>query len=208
MTGIQSTSATVLVAIDISKYWHEVLIAEPDRKRRRRLTIQNKREDFDRLAALLTGYGRPVRIGFEATGNYHRNLAFALHQAGCELKLISSVSLARSREALHNSWDKNNPKDAQVILHMLQIGACRFYHDPLVHCVNDIQELSKTHEIVSRAKPELWHRILTHYLPLYFPEAERFHRSPRSDWFLAFLEQFPSPHMITALSKEAFIAAA
>lgn len=208
MTGIQHTSAMVLVAIDISKHRHEVLIAAPGRKRRRRLTIQNKREDFDRLTELLQGYGQPVRVGFEATGNYHRNLAYALHQAGCELKLISSVSLARTREALHNSWDKNDPKDAQVILHMLQIGACQFYHDPLVHSVNDIQELSKTHEIVSRAKTELWHRILTHYLPLYFPEAERFHRSPRSDWFLAFLEQFPSPHMITALSKDAFIAAA
>ena len=119
-------------------------------------------------------------VGFEATGNYHRNLAYALHLAGCDLKLISSVALARTREALHNSWDKNDPKDAQVILHMLQIGACQFYHDPLVHKINDIQELSKTHEIVSKAKTKLWHRILTHYLPLYFPEAKRFHRSPRS----------------------------
>ena len=208
MTGIQHTSPMILVAIDILKHRHEVLIAAPGRKRRRRLTIQNKREDFDRLTELLQGYGQPVRVGFEATGNYHRNLAYALRQAGCDLKLISSVSLARTREALHNSWDKNDPKDAQVILHMLQIGACQFYHDPLVHSVNDIQELSKNHEIVSRAKTELWHRILNHYLPLYFPEAERFHRSPRSDWFLAFLEQFPSPHMITAMSKDAFIAAA
>ena len=99
-------------------------------------------------------------------------------------------------------------KTRRVILHMLQIGACQFDHDPLVHSINDIQELSKTHDIVSRAKTELWHRILTHYLPLYFPEAERFHRSPRSDWFLAFLEAFPSPYMITAMSKEEFIAAA
>lgn len=208
MTIANDTSNIVLVAIDISKYRHEVLIAEPGKKRRRRLTIQNKREDFDRLIALLMGYDRSIRVGFEATGNYHRNIAYALHQAGCELKLISSVSLARTREAFHNSWDKNDPKDAQVILHMLQIGACQFYHDPLVHRINDIQELSKTHDIVSRAKTELWHRILTHYLPLYFPEAERFHRSPRSDRFLAFLEAFPSPHMITAMSKEEFIAAA
>ena len=55
--------------------------------------------------------------------------------------------------------------------------------------VADIQELPKTHEIVSRSKTELWHRILTHYLPLYFPEAERFHRNPFTDWFLAFLEK-------------------
>jgi hypothetical protein len=70
----------------------------------------------------------------------------------------------------------------------------------------DIQELSKTHEIVSRSKTELWHRILTHCLPLYFPEAERFHRSSRTDWFPAFLEKYPSPHMISAMSREVFIA--
>lgn len=35
---------------------------------------------------------------------------------------MSSVALARTREALNNSWDKNDPKDAQVILHMMQIG--------------------------------------------------------------------------------------
>ena len=199
---------SVLVAIDISKYRHEVLIEIPGHKRRRRLTVLNSREDFDRLVALLVDYGRPVRVAFEATGNYHRALAYHLASAGFELKLISSVALARTREALHNSWDKNDPKDAQVILHMLQIRAEQFYHDPLLRGLNDIQELSKTHDIVSKSKTELWHRLLTHYLPLYFPEAERFHRSARSDWFMAFLEQFPSPCLITAMSRDEFIAAA
>lgn len=198
----------LLVAIDISKHRHEVLIAVPGKARRRRLAIRNSLEDFERLIAVLRQYGLPVRIGFEATGNYHRALAHHLGAAGFELKLISSVALARTREALHNSWDKNDPKDAQVILRMLEIGAVQFFHDPLIAGTNDIQELSKTHEIISRSKTELWHRILTHYLPLYFPEAERFHRSARSDWFLAFLEQFPSPHMISAMTKDAFIDAA
>lgn len=87
---------------------------------------------------------------------------------------------------------------------MLEIDAVQFFHDPLFAGTHDIQELSKTHDIVSRSKTELWHRILTHYLPLYFPEAERFHRRSRSDWFLAFLEMFPSPHMISAMEKDAF----
>lgn len=196
--------APVLVAIDISKHRHEILVEVPGRKRRRRLTIQNTREDYQRLITLLADYGHPVRIAFEATGNYHRVLVHHLGQAGFELKLVSSVALARTREALNNSWDKNDPKDAQVILHMLQIGLVQFFHDPLVFGTNDIQELSKTHDIVSKSKTELWHRILTHYLPLYFPEAERFHRSSRTDWFLAFLEMFPSPYFITAMTKEQF----
>jgi transposase len=206
MTTTHSIAPTLLVAIDISKHRHEVLIGVPGRTRRRRLTVMNTLEDFKRLSAALVGYDLPVRIGFEATGNYHRTLAHHLGRAGFDLKLVSSVALARTREALHNSWDKNDPKDAQVILHMLEIGAVQFFHDPIVVGTADIQELSKTHEIVSRSKTELWHRILTHYLPLYFPEAERFHRSARTDWVLAFLEKYPSPHMISAMGRGAFIA--
>lgn len=193
---------------DISKHRHEVLIAVPGKTRRRRLTITNSTDDFMRLIAILQEYGLPVRIGFEATGNYHRVLMYHLGVAGFDLKLVSSVALARTREALHNSWDKNDPKDAQVILHMLQIGAVQIFQDPMVAGTNDIQELSKTHDAVSRSKTELWHRILTHYLPLYFPEADRFHRSSRTDWFLAFLEMFPSPHMISAMTKEEFTTVA
>ena len=58
---------------------------------------------------------------------------------------------------------------------------------------------------ISKAKTELWHRILTHYLPLYFPEIERFAGNCRSDWFFAFLEPFPTPASITAFAKEEFV---
>lgn len=63
-----------------------------------------------------------------------------------------SLALARTREALHNSWDKNDPKDAQVFLHTLRIRATQVYHDPLRVGINDVQELSKTHEAIARAK--------------------------------------------------------
>ena len=184
----------VLVAIDVAKHRNEILIEEPNRRRRRRrLTVLNTREEHDRLVAALQGYAGPIVAGFKATGDYHRPLAHRLLKAGIELRLISSFALARTREALTNGWDKNDPKDAQVILHMLRIGAVQRYHDPLAHGLGDIQELSKAHEMVSRAKTELWHRLLTHYLPLYFPEAERFNCNARSDWVLAFLEAFPPP---------------
>ncbi len=198
----------LLVAIDIAKHRNEVLIEEPGRARRRRMSVLNTRSEHDRLIEALGQYGRPVLAGFEATGNYHRPLAHRLLEAGFEVRLISSLALARTRQALTNGWDKNDPKDAQIILHMLRIGAVQHYHDPLAHGLVDLQELSKTHEAISKAKTELWHRLLTHYLPLYFPEAERFRGNSRSDWFLAFLEAYPTPALITALDKEAFVAAA
>jgi transposase len=147
MARVEHTSdARVLVGIDISKHRHEVLIAVPGKTRRRRMTITNSTNDFMRLIGILREYDVPVRIGFEATGNYHRVLMYHLGVAGFGLNLVSSVALARTREALHNSWDKNDPKDAQVILHMLRIGAVQIFQDPMVAGTNDIQELSKTHD--------------------------------------------------------------
>ncbi len=116
MTECNITASTpILVAIDISKGRHEVLIEVPDKKRRRRVSVLNTLDEFERLITLLRSFHRPVRVAFEATGNYHRALAFQLGAAGFNIKLVSSVALARTREALHNSWDKNDPKDAQVI---------------------------------------------------------------------------------------------
>lgn len=205
MTKFSSTPTdAVLVAIDMSKHRQEVLIERPEGGRRRRITIMATKADYDRLADELGSIGPPIVVGFEATGNYHRTLAHQLLSAGFELRLISSVALARTREALHNGWDKNDSKDAQVILHMLRIGATQRYVDPLAARINDLQEMSKTHEAISKAKTQTWHRILTHYLPLYFPEIERFAGNSRSDWFLALLERFPTPASMTALGQEGF----
>jgi len=201
-------AGALLVAIDIAKHRNAVLIEPPQGRRRHSLIVLNTREEHDRFIAGLAAYGCSVVCALEATGNYHRPIAWRLVEAGFDVRQVSSLALARTREALHNSWDKNDPKDAQVILHMLKIGAAQPFHDPLRAGINDIQELSKTHEAISRAKTEIQHRILTHYLPLYFPEVERFRGNTRSDWFFAFLGSFPTPGVITALGKEGFVAAA
>ena len=156
MTKRSSTPAdAVLVAIDMSKHRQEVLIERPEGGRRRRMTVMATKADYDRFARDLAEIARPIIVGFEATGNYHRTLAHRLLAAGFELRLISSVALARTREALHNGWDKNDSKDAQVILHMLQIGATQRYVDPLAAGINDLQEMSKTHEAIPRPRPRL-----------------------------------------------------
>jgi len=79
-----------------------------------------------------------VRSGIEATGNYHRPLAYYLIKQGFEIKLISPVASARTREAMYNSWDKNDPKDAHVILHLLKTRLTQIYYDPLIQQINDI----------------------------------------------------------------------
>src|SRR5579875_894425 len=123
MTNSQSTpEAVVWVAIDIAKDRHETLIEAPGWKTRKKFRVQNTAEEFRAFADFLHSLGPTVRIGFEPTGNYHRALAYFLHTEKFELQLISSLALARTREAMHNSWDKNDPKDSQVILHLLKAG--------------------------------------------------------------------------------------
>lgn len=150
----------------------------------------------------LKAIGHPVAVCFEATGNYHRPLAWHLVAVGFDVYLIASVVLARTREALHNGWDKNEPKDAQVMLYMLSAGQIQHYYDPLAHQINDWQELSTTHEAISKAKTETLHRLQTHYFPLYFPEVDRFRNSSRALWFFQWLHKFLTPKHILALSKD------
>ena len=205
MTSIPcTTSQRTLVGVDIAKKYNEVLVDEPGH-RRRRFRVANQSEDYQRFASFLDGLAERPIIGFEATGNYHRALAFFLAGRGFELRLISSVAAARTREALFNSWDKNDPKDAQVIVHLLKTGVTQTYHDPLVHGINDLQELSKTHFQISLHKVRLQHSILTHYLPLYFPEAEKYMTGSRAQWFTHLLERYPCRTAVLKFSQDEFV---
>jgi len=205
MTGSNDTPQGVtLVAIDIARHYHDVLIDPPPPKRRSRLRLANHRDAFEQLAEYLRTLKSSVLIGFEATGNYHRPLAYFLHQQGFALRLIPTLALARTREAMHNSWDKNDPKDAQVILHLLKTGLAQTWHDPVVNGINDVQELSKTHFQVTLARVRVWHTLRNHYFALYFPEIDRFVRSNHSVWMTQLLASFPTPAAITALSAEEF----
>src|SRR5215472_5187633 len=113
--------------------------------------------------------------------------------------------MARTRDALYHSWDKNDPKDAQVLLHLLKSGVTQRSHDPLVQGVNDWQELAQAHFQISWRKTRVQHSMLTHYVPLYFPEAERYDTQSRSQWFSRLLYRVPCPAAITRYSKEVFI---
>jgi transposase len=202
-----NTGGVALVAIDIAKKQNAVLIQLLDGARKK-LTVTNDLQGYRELGHYLKKLKVPCKVGFEATGNYHRTLAFYLRQQGFELELISSVAASRTREAMFNSWDKNDPKDAQVILYMLQTGLTQTYHDPLVHQINDIQELSKTYCQVSLRKTRVQHSIMTHYLPLYFPEAAKYFHTSRAEWFTSLMMAFPNPAAVLKHDRQGFIKAA
>jgi transposase len=75
----------------------------------------------------------------------------------------------------------------------------------VIHAINDLQELSNTYERITFRKTQLQHSILNHYLPLYFPEAEKYSCSTRAKWFAEFFYVFPCPTAITCYAQEEFI---
>ena len=202
-----TTSPVVRVGIDIAKLTHQILWELPGGKRRS-LRVANTKTEIDRFVGMLGALGWPCEIAFEATGDYHRPLAYVLGRAGFRLCLVSSIAVARTREALYNSWDKNDPKDAQVILYLLKQGTTQRYLDPLVTGHQDLQEMADTYQQVSLRKVRLQHSLITHHLPLYFPEAERYLHSSRAEWFTELLLFAPCPAAVRRYTKTAFVAAA
>lgn len=205
--SINSMESTVLVAIDIAKARNDVLVQLPDGSKRK-FKVANKLDDYREFVSYLKSLKASCLIGFEATGNYHRPLAYYLEKRGFTLQLVSSLAAAKTREALYNSWDKNDPKDAQVILHMMKTGISQTYCDPMSHSINEVQELSKTYYQVSLRKVKVQHSMMTHYLPLYFPEAQKYFHSSRAEWFSSFLLRFTVPASVLKYTKEEFITAA
>lgn len=194
----------VYVGIDIAKARNDVRVELPNGKVQR-FKVVNRKEDYDRLAKYLNSLEGDCQIGLEASGNYHRPIAYYLQKKGFEVYLISSLALARTREAIHNSWDKNDSKDAQVIVYLLKTGIKQRYYDALLNGFQDAEELSKTHYQVSLAKMKIQHSLLTHYLPLYFPEVEKYFCSSRAAWFSKVLYHFPSPHHISKMGQDEFV---
>ncbi len=204
---VSTTAHCVWVAIDVAKAQHQVLI-EMAEHQRHVLRVPNTRPDIDRFVQRLRDLKRPCEIAFEPTGDYHRPIAFWLGDAGFRLHQVSSLAVARTREALYNSWDKNDPKDAQVILHLLKTGATQRFVDPMATGYLDLQEMANTYQQVSLRKVRVYHSLVTHHLPLFFPEAEPYLHSSRAEWFTDVLRLTPCPAAVRQYSKAAFIAAA
>jgi transposase len=210
MTSRRSITAgrpVMWVAIDVAKAAHQVLVEAPD-GRRQALRVPNTRMGLEALIARLQQCPQPCEVAFEPTGDYHRPLAYWLAQAGFRLHLVSSIAVARTREALYNSWDKNDPKDAQVILHLLKTASTQRFLDPAVVGTLDLQEVANTYHQLSLRKVRLYHALVTHHLPIFFPEAERYLHGSRASWGISLLRFAPCPAVIRRYSRAEFIAAA
>ena len=133
-----STAATNLVAIDVAKEWNVALVQEGSG--RRRSSSSPSRADHDEFVAFLHSLDGSVQVGLEPTGDYHRNITHRLLPEGFQVVSISSLALARFRESRFGTWDKNDPKDAQVMLAMMAHGMVQVYWDSWFSGSHDWQE--------------------------------------------------------------------
>ncbi len=199
-----NTNTAVLIALDIAKNSHDVLIQYPSGKYKK-MKIQNTHDGYESLIDASQADRYPVKVAFEPTADYHRNIAFWLSRAGLDCYLVSSLSCARAREMLFKTWDKNDRKDARVILYLMQQELMQPFHDPLHEEIFDIQELSNTYHQISLARTRCMNSLFNHYVTLYFPEIERFFNSTRAEWFCRFLLKFPTPQSITKYRCNTFV---
>ena len=158
-------------------------------------------------SAYLDGLKRTCTIAFEPTGEYHRALMHRLGQAGFTLRQVSSLAVARTRDAMYNGWDKNDPKDAQVILHLLKTGTTQRFVDPLVSGHHDLQEMANTYQ-QGRPQSAPSARDRDASPPTLFSRGRAYLHSSRAEWFTSVLRLTPCPAAVRRYSKAAFIAAA
>ncbi len=208
MTKLNDTNNNITyVAIDVAKQTHEVLIRFKNGKIKA-LKIPNNRSGFDQIVQLTLPTENTVIAAIEPTADYHRLIAYWLNDAGLSIHLASSLACARAREMLFKTWDKNDRKDARVILYLLQNAMTTPFHDPLLAGHFDTQELSNTYYQISQARTRCYHSIVNHYLTLYFPESEKYLHNSRSQWWCRLMIQHPTPGSITRQSKQRFIQGA
>ena len=199
-----TTNGTLLVAIDVAKRSHEVLVQWPDGKRKT-FKLPSNHAEFVLFTGFLAEQRLQVKAALEPTADYHRTIAHWLLRHGVDVHLASSLACARVREALFNSWDKNDRKDAKVIMYLLSQGLTKPFHDPLLNGYMHLQELAGTYQQISLARTRCRHSLINHYLPLFFPEFERYLHSSRAEWIYRFLLQFPVPRSISSLSLDSFL---
>ena len=77
----------ILVAMDIAKSKHVILIQWPDGKRRKQI-IQSNKQQVDEWILFLKSLEFPCLVGFEPTGDYHRTIVYWLQQAGIEVTSV------------------------------------------------------------------------------------------------------------------------
>jgi len=177
-----TTSPTMWVAIDIAqgsqRSAHRVA-----QGRRRHFRVANTLEDFAKFAALLSSSGYRCRIAFEAHWDYHRPwpISFGPPRVSRSPWFLPSPSpeLATPFTTPGTRTIQGRPGHPAFA----EDGDYQVYYRPSGASLPRPTGAGQHLPADFARKVRLHHSIVTHYLPLYFPEAEAYLHSTRAEWF-------------------------
>lgn len=106
------TADMLLVAIDVAKRSHEVLVQWPGGKRKT-FHPPSTHSEFVLFTNFLAGQGLQVRAALEPTADFHRTIAHWLLRHDVELHLASSLSRARGARSVVQLLGQKRQKGCQ-----------------------------------------------------------------------------------------------
>jgi transposase len=129
--GIKGHST--VVAVDVAKRGHWMLIQSPDGTRETPRRIANAAAGFEELLQQATAARRrwpeaPLVVALEPTGHYWLPLAYWLQARGVPVVTVNPAHTKRAKELDDNSPGKTEAKDIRVIADLVAAGRARPCH--------------------------------------------------------------------------------
>ncbi|OGL48095.1 MAG: hypothetical protein A2161_12680 [Candidatus Schekmanbacteria bacterium RBG_13_48_7] len=140
--------------------------------------------------------GKPENtiIAFEPTGPYWMPFADFLEEQGYEWVFINPMYTKRYKDVLDNSPLKSDPKDAQVVLELLQMG--RYMKGKLMKGAFRELHISSLYLRQLTKRRVILRNHIHSYLAMRFPEFLRIFKNPVCECARAILKKYPYPALI------------
>jgi transposase len=172
---VRGSDKYLIVGIDVGKEKHYACYRTANGEiLKRRLIFWNTFSGIEMLMdhanAIKKGNGlKKVVYGMEPTSNYHKPLAEYLIRCGCNVVLVSGVSVARNRELLDGRWDKHDGKDSINAADLISQGKCQYYDYPSIE-IRDLRGLLSLKRMLKKQEHRMKLRIRNNLIAQYFPE--------------------------------------
>ncbi len=205
---VRGSAKYLVVGIDVGKEKHYACYRTANGETlKRRLVFWNTFSEIEMLMdhanAIKEGNGlEKVVYGMEPTSNYHKPLAEYLIRSGCNVVLVSGLSVARNRELLDGRWDKHDGKCSANVADLISQGKCQYYDYPSLE-IRDLRNLLSLKRMLKKQEHRIKVRIRNNVIAQYFPEFDSQFAKGRSE-SLAVVKWCIRPKDINLLEYEQF----
>lgn len=189
------------VGIDIAKNKHDCQIIDSDNpKQNWHFTIPNTRAGYQKLQTAIGNNLTNVRVGLEATGHYHYNLANFLNCAGYTTYVLNPLSVNMYHKSRSLRKTKTDKVDAGTIVEILQSSPQISPYSPLSYHINEIKGFSRLrYKLVGeRSRQKIARRKILEEI---FPELESI-IDIHSKMATAILSTYPDPRILAKVPVE------